>query len=100
MSHRLIEEYCESLGPNGPFLRELFNTQSQQLSHLQLTNNVLEDCTMDAQTDVSDAAAKAMSAVAQAILTKMPMGSHSPRRVRVAKPESFDGSRDKAEQFV
>ena len=27
-------------------------------------------------------------------------GSHSSRGARAAKPESFDGSRDKAEQFI
>ena len=55
---------------------------------------------MEAQTDVSDAAAKAVSAVAQAILINMPTRSHSSRGDRAAEPESFDRSRDKAEQFV
>ena len=54
---------------------------------------------MDGQTNVSDAAAKAASAIVQAILMNMPMGSHSHRGVRAAKLEIFDGSRDKAEQF-
>jgi len=101
MSHHLTEEYWESLGPNGPFLPELFHTQSQKLTQLQSANNVLEDCTMDTQADVSDAAAaKAASAVVQAVLTNMPMGSHLPRGARAAKLESFNRSRDKAEQFV
>src|SRR5467141_2844235 len=100
MSHCLTEEYWESLGPNGPFLCELFHTQSQQLSQLQLANNILEDRTMEAQTNISDAAAKAMSAIAQAILMNMLMGSHLPRGARAAELESFNGSRDKAEQFV
>src|SRR5882724_12456447 len=47
-----------------------------------------------------DAAAKAASAVVQAILTNMPTGSHSPRGVKAADPEYFNGSRDKAEQFI
>ena len=55
---------------------------------------------MDAQTDVSDAAAKATSAIVQVILMNILMGSHSPRGARAAEPESFDGSRDKAEQFI
>src|SRR6267142_2497679 len=101
MSHQLTEEYWDSLGPNSPFLHEIFHSQSQQLSQLQSANNVLEDHAMDTQTDVSDAAAKAASAVAWAILTNMlMMGSHLPRGARAAEPESFDGSRDKAKQFV
>src|SRR5882672_6834599 len=100
MSHHLTEEYWELLGPNGPFLHEIFHTQSQQLSQLQTANNVLKDCTMEAQTDVADATAKAMSAIPQAILKNMPTGSHSSRGAKAAEPVSFDGSRDKAEQFV
>src|SRR5882672_2506487 len=98
MSHHLTEEYWESLGPNGPFLCELFNTQSQQVAQLQSVNNILKDHAMDAQTDVSDAAAKVMSAVVQEILTNIEMGSHVPRGTRAGEPESFNGSRDKAEQ--
>jgi len=55
---------------------------------------------MDAQTDISEAAAKAASAVVQAILSNMPTASHPPRGVKAAKPETFDGRRDKAEQLV
>ena len=55
---------------------------------------------MDTQTNVSEAAVKAMLAIAQAILTNMLTGSHLPRGTRAAEPESFNGSRDKAEQFV
>src|SRR5712664_3381492 len=100
MSHQLTEEYWELLGPNGPFLRKILHSQSQQLAQLQATNNALEDRAMDAQTDVSDAAAKAASAVVQAILLNVPTPSHSPRGAKAAKPETFDRSRDKAEQFV
>src|SRR5882672_4851455 len=100
MSHQLTEEYWESLGPNGPFLREILHSQSQQLTQLQATNNALEDRAMDAQTDVSDAAAKAALAVAQAILSNMPTMSHSPRGAKAAEPETFNRSRDKAEQFI
>ena len=100
MSHHLIEEYWELLGPNGLFLHEIFHTQSKQLAQLQSANNVLKDHTMDTQTDISDATTKATSAIAQAILMNMLTSSHLPRGARAAKPESFDGSRDKAEQFV
>jgi len=47
-----------------------------------------------------DAAIKAMSSVAQAILSSMPIGGHSLRGTKSDKPESFDRSREKAEQFV
>jgi len=100
MSHCLTEEYWESLGPNGPVLCEIFNTQSQQLALSTLLANWSWDHTIETQTDVSDAAAKATSAIVQVILMNMPMGSHSPRGARAAKLESFDGSRDKAEQFI
>ena len=50
---------------------------------------------METQTDISDAVAKAQSAVVQAILMNMPTGSHLSRGVRAAEPESFNGSRDK-----
>src|SRR5882724_7248375 len=100
MSHQLTDEYWESLGPNGPFLCELFHNQSQQLAQLQTTNNALHDRTLEAQSDITDAATKAASAVAQAILTNMPTGSHLPRGVKAADLEYFDGSRDREEQFV
>ena len=44
--------------------------------------------------------AKAVSAIVQVILTNMLTGNHSSRGTRAAEPESFDGSRDKVEQFV
>jgi len=101
MSH-LTEESCESLGPNGQFLCELFNNQSQQLAQLQTANNIFKDHTMEAQGDVTDAAAKATSSVAQVILTNMPAmtGSHLSRSTKAAELESFNGSRDKPKQFI
>src|SRR5882724_10061468 len=100
MSHQLTDKYWESLGPNGPFLCELFYNQSQQLAQLQTTNNTLHNRTLEAQSDITDAATKAASAIVQAIMTNMPTGSHSSRGIKVADPECLDGSRDKAEQFV
>jgi len=100
MLHHLTNEYWESPGPNGLFLPKLFHNQSQQLAQLQTVNNALEDCAIEAQTNVSDAVAKATSTVAQAILMNMPTGSHLSRGARAAVLEIFDGSRDKAEQFV
>ena len=101
MSHHLTEEYW-LLGPNGLFLCKLFHNQSQQLAQLQMVNNTLKDHALEAQGDVTNAAAKAMSSIAQAILTNMPamMGSHSLRNARAAKLESFDRSRDKSKQLI
>jgi len=59
MSQHLTDEYWEYLGPHGPFLHELFNNQAQQLIQLKTANNNLHDCTMEAQGNVMDAAAKA-----------------------------------------
>jgi len=75
-------------------------TQVSTTHTTQTANNALEDHAIEAQTDISEVAAKAMSAVAQAILTNMLTGSHSSRGTRAAEPVSFDGSRDKVEQFV
>src|SRR5882724_6106376 len=97
MSHLLMEEYWESLGPNSPFLCELFHNQSQQLAQLQTANKALEDHALEAQSNITNAAAKAEASVAQAILTNMPatMGNHLLRSAKVAKLESFNGNRDK-----
>jgi len=100
MSHHLTDEYWDLLGPNSPFLCQLFHDQSQQLTQLQTANNPLEDHAMEAKTNVSYTEAKATLAIVQAILMTMPTGSHFPRGSRAAKPESCDGSRDKAKQFV
>ena len=54
---------------------------------------------MEAQINVSDAAAKATLAIAQAILRTILTRSHPSRGARAAE-QSFDGIRDKAEQSV
>ena len=72
MSHLLTEEYWELLGPNGPFLCKLFHNQSQQLAQLQMANNALKDGALEAQSDITEAATKATSSIAQAILTNVP----------------------------
>jgi len=65
-----------------------------------MTNSVLEDHSMEAQGNAMDAATKATFLVVQAILSSIPIGGHSPRSAKAANPESFDRSRDKAEQFI
>ena len=54
-----------------------------------MAKNAFEDYAMESQSDISDTATKATSAVGQTILMSMPTGSHPSNR-----------SRDKAEQFV
>src|SRR5882724_5804951 len=101
MSH-LTEEYWESPGPNSLFLYELFHNQSKQLTQLRMASNMLKDHALEAQGDVTNATAKAMLSVAQAIITNMPTatGSCSSITTQVAELESFNGSRDKAKQFI
>jgi len=81
-------------------LHKFFNNQAQQLVQLKTANNILEYHAMESQGDTTDAATKAMSLVVQAILSNIPTGGHSPRRAKAAKPESFNGSRDKAKEFI
>src|SRR5882724_6888916 len=50
---------------------------------------------MQAHDDVTEAAVKVASAVAQAILGNMPTVSYSSWSAKAAEPESFDGNRDK-----
>ena len=66
-SHHLTEEYWELLGPNSPFYMNS-STTSPNNTQLQMANNVLEDHALEAQGDVTDAAAKATLSIAQAIL--------------------------------
>ena len=102
MSHQLPDEYWESLGPNGPFLHELFHNQLQLVTQLQVANNDLQTRVMDTPDDVANAASQAMSAVARTILTNAQAhtGGQSSRNAKAADPEAFDGSRGKTEQFV
>jgi|SRR5882724_2003924 len=100
MSHHLTNKYWESLGPNGPFLHKLFHNQSWQLVQLQTAKNTLDDCALETQSDVTDAATKATSSIVQAILTNMLTGSYSLWSTRAAELENFNRSRDKAKQFV
>src|SRR5882724_6355960 len=102
MSHQLPDEYWESLGPNGPFLWELFHNQSQLVTQLQAANNDLQTRVMDAPDDVAKAASQAASAVARTILTnaQAPTGGQSSRNAKAADPEAFDRSRGKTKQFI
>ena len=92
MSHQLPDKYWELLGPNSPFLCELFHNQSQLVTQLQAANNDLQTWVMDAPDDVANVASQAMLAVAQTILTniQVPTGGQLTRNAKAADPETFD----------
>src|SRR5882724_6279085 len=102
MSHQLPDEYWESLGPNSPFLHELFHNQLQLVMQLQAANNKLQTRVMDTPDDVANVASQAVLAVAQTILTNthVPTGGQSLRNAKAANPEAFNRSRGKTKQFV
>src|SRR5882724_8890971 len=97
MSHKLPDEYWDSLGPNGPFLHEPFHNQSQLVIQLQAANNDLQTQMLDASDDVANAASQATSAVARTILTNAQVLM---RNAKAADPETFDGSQEKTKQFI
>jgi len=104
MSHQLTNDFWDSLGPQALFLQELFHKQSELVMQLQSANNALEDQVMQAQDDVTDAAVKMASAIAQAILWNTPVVSHSSQNAKAAEPESLTGAGTKwsssSEQFT
>src|SRR5882724_2882916 len=102
MSHQLQDEYWDLLGPNGPFLCELFHNQSQLVTQLQAANNNFQTQMLDTPDDIVNMASQAALAVAQMILTniQVPTGGQPMRNAKAANPETFDGSREKTEQFI
>ena len=100
MSYWLTDKFWDLLGPKGHFLCKLFHNQSELITQLQMANNALKDSALEIQSNSTDATAKAVLSIAQAILTNLPSRGHSLRSTRAAEPESFTGSRDKAKQFV
>src|SRR5882724_5868934 len=102
MSHQLPDEYWDSLGPNGPFLHELFHNQPQVVAQLQATNNDLQTQVMDAPDDVANVASQAASAVAHTILTSMQTSARGQptRNAKASDPEPFDGSWESTEKFI
>ena len=94
MSHQLPDEYWGSLGPNSPFLHELFHNQSQLVTQLQAANNNLQTRMLDTPDNVANAASQAALAVAWTILTniQVPTGGQPMRNAKAANPETLDGS--------
>src|SRR5882724_4440337 len=80
MSHQLPDEYWDSLGPNGPFLHELFHNQLQLVAQLQVTNNGLQTQVMDAPDDIANAASQVALAVARFLFDSNPIQNKSPAR--------------------
>ena len=56
----------------GHFLHELFHKQFELVVQLQSANNAFEDQVMQAQDNITSAATKAVSEMAQAILGNVP----------------------------
>ena len=104
MSDRLPNEYWESLGQNGPFLRSLFKGQHEQLQQLRESNAFLQTRVADTRDDITNVATA--SAVAQVIATNpqanIPVQTlHNPTQsAKAADPEPFNGNRDQTEEFV
>ena len=68
MTDQLPNEYWESLGQNGPFLRSLFMGQHEQLQQLRESNAFLQNQVTDTRDDITNVASATASAVAQAIV--------------------------------
>ena len=68
MTDQLPNEYWESLGQNGPFLRSLFMGQHEQLQQLRESNAFLQNRVTDTRDDITNVASATASAVAQAIV--------------------------------
>src|SRR5882724_8229833 len=102
MSHQLPDESWDLLGPNSPFLCELFHNQSQLVAQLQVTNNDLQTRVMDAPDDIDNVASQAALAVACTILTSMQTsaGGQLTRDAKASDPEPFYGSWESMEQFI
>ena len=106
MADQLLNEYWESLGQNGPFLRSLFMRQQEQVQQLQESNAFLQSRVTDTCDDITNVASATASAVAQAIIANpqasIPVQSlHNPvPSAKAADPKPFDGNCDKTEEFV
>jgi len=94
MSHQLPDKYWDTLGPNSPFLCELFHNQSQLVAQLQVANNNLKTWMLDSLDNIANAASQAALAVAQMILTNVQAltGGQLMRNAKAANPETFDSS--------
>jgi hypothetical protein len=100
MANQLPAAYWDSLGENGPFLKELLSNQSQQIQQLHLQNQELQNHLVGIQGNLVNAASTAAVAAAQHIgLSSIPNIS-SARSVKAADPKKFNGDRAETEEFV
>ena len=101
MASQLPEAYWNSLGEHGTFLRALLDNQSQQLQHLQLQNQSLQEHLMNSQSNLANAASAAAIAAAQHIATPAHIDSTpSNRSIKAAEPEKFTGDKADTEGFT
>ena len=68
MSDQLPDAYWDSLGENAAFLRAFLANQSQQLQHIQLHNQELQNHLINTQNNLANAASVAAVAAAQQII--------------------------------
>ena len=98
MSDQLPDEYWDSLGDHGIFLKALLNSQAQQLQQLQIQNQELQNHFVNSQNNLVQAASNAAVAAAQQIAP--PNQSSSKPTIKAADPEKFSGDRAETEGFI
>src|SRR3979490_2695865 len=101
MSSQLSEEYWDSLGENGVFLRTLLANQAGQLEHLQHQNQLLQSQLGSIQSNLANAASAAAIAVTRHMAVHIPSPTPlSHRSIKAADPEKFSGDRAETEGFI
>src|SRR3979490_1074394 len=101
MSSQLSEEYWESLGENGVFLRTLLANQAGQLEHLQHTNLFLQSQWGIIQSTLANAVSAAGIAATQHMAFHIPSPTPpSHRSIKAADPEKFSGDRADTEGVI
>src|SRR3979490_915578 len=101
MSNQLPEEYWDSLGDNGVFLRTLLSNQAGQLEYLQHQNQLLQSQLGSIQSNLANAASAATIATTQHMAVHIPSPTPpSHRSIKAANPEKFSGDRADTEGFI
>src|SRR3979490_3087843 len=100
MSSQLSEEYWESLGENGVFLRTLLANQAGQLEHLQNQNQLLQSQLGSIQSNLANAASAAAIAATQHMAVYIPSPTPPHCSIKAADPEKFSGDRADTEGFI
>src|SRR3979490_1712094 len=101
MSNQLPEEYWDSLGDNGVFLRTLLSNQAGQLEYLQHQNQLLQSQLGSIQSNLANAASAAAIATTQHMAVHIPSPtSPSHCSIKAADPEKFSGDRADTEGFI